>query len=95
MQNNIKNVGLGVETRNSFRPFLRVFQWEYYLVVCAHDNLKHQSSQSSQPKLKDDCKTCKRILQCVRNYYHCMLAIDKLICLCIEAWRELCFHLKK
>ena len=35
MKNNIKNVGLGVKTRNSFRPFLRVFQWEYYLVVCA------------------------------------------------------------
>ncbi len=30
-----KNVGLGFETRNSFRFFLRVFQWEYYLVVCA------------------------------------------------------------
>ena len=35
LKNNIKNVRLGVKTCNSFRPFLRIFQWDYYLLVCA------------------------------------------------------------
>ena len=32
----IKNVGLGVQTDNSFRPFYVYFNW----VVCAHDTVQ-------------------------------------------------------